>query len=87
MKKYEIKPMTIDDYEGLHALWMTIHGFGIRSIDDSKEGVKRFLKRNPDISAAVPAIKKQRIKAVPITTGPRMALTSMWAKTISRTTS
>ena len=29
---------------------MTIKGFGIRSIDDSKEGVERFLKRNPTTS-------------------------------------
>ncbi len=27
-----------------------IKGFGIRSIDDSKEGVERFLKRNPTTS-------------------------------------
>ena len=42
--------MTIEEYRGLHDLWMTIHGFGIRSIDDSKEGVERFLKRNPTTS-------------------------------------
>ena len=29
---------------------MSIRGFGIRSIDDSKEGVERFLKRNPTTS-------------------------------------
>ncbi|MCR5254597.1 MAG: GNAT family N-acetyltransferase [Acetatifactor sp.] len=50
MSAVTIHKMTIDDYEGLKALWMTIHGFGIRSIDDSKEGVERFLKRNPGIS-------------------------------------
>ena len=38
-----IRQMTIEDYEGVYALWMKIHGFGIRSIDDSKEGVERFL--------------------------------------------
>lgn len=54
-KKYEIKTMTIDDYEGLHALWMTIHGFGIRSIDDSRIGVERFLKRNPNTSVVAVA--------------------------------
>ena len=32
-KQFTIKPMTIEDYDGLHALWMTIHGFGIRSIE------------------------------------------------------
>ena len=42
-KQFTTKPMTIEDYDGLHALWMTIHGFGIRSIDDSREGVERFI--------------------------------------------
>lgn len=46
-KKFTIRTMTIEDYDGLYALWMTIKGFGIRSIDDSREGVARFLKRNP----------------------------------------
>lgn len=45
-----IRVMTIEDYDGVHALWMKIKGFGIRSIDDSREGVKRFLKRNPTTS-------------------------------------
>lgn len=45
-----IRTMTIEDFEQVHALWMTIKGFGIRSIDDSKEGVNRFLKRNPTTS-------------------------------------
>ena len=49
-KKYTIRAMTIEDYDGLRALWMTIKGFGIRSIDDSREGVEKFLKRNPGIS-------------------------------------
>lgn len=43
-----VRIMTIEDYEGVYALWKKIKGFGIRSIDDSKEGVARFLKRNPD---------------------------------------
>ena len=48
--KYEIRVMTIDDYEEVHNLWMSIHGFAIRSIDDSKEGVERFIRRNPKTS-------------------------------------
>ena len=48
--KYEIRVMTIDDYDEVYSLWQTIHGFGIRSIDDSREGVLRFLKRNPTTS-------------------------------------
>lgn len=45
-----VRIMTIDDYDGVYALWMKIKGFGIRSIDDSHEGVRRFLKRNPTTS-------------------------------------
>ena len=45
-----IRTMKIEDYEKVHALWMTIQGFAIRSIDDSYEGVSRFLKRNPTTS-------------------------------------
>lgn len=45
-----IRAMTLNDYENVHALWMRIKGFSIRSIDDSQEGVERFLKRNPGIS-------------------------------------
>ena len=45
-----IRAMTLNDYEKVHHLWMKIKGFAIRSIDDSKEGVERFLNRNPGIS-------------------------------------
>ncbi len=46
----QIRVMTIEDYEEVHALWMTIKGFAIRSVDDSREGVQRFIRRNPDTS-------------------------------------
>ena len=45
-----VRTMTIEDYQGVHDLWMTIKGFAIRSRDDSREGVERFLKRNPATS-------------------------------------
>lgn len=45
-----IRIMKKEDYEGVHALWLSIKGFSIRSIDDSREGVERFLRRNPDTS-------------------------------------
>ena len=45
-----IRAMEITDYDKVHELWMSIKGFVIRSIDDSKEGVERFLKRNPGSS-------------------------------------
>lgn len=45
-----IRTMTINDYEEVYQLWKRIHGFGIRSIDDSREGIERFLRRNPTTS-------------------------------------
>ena len=45
-----IREMKIEDYEKVFALWKTIKGFGIRSVDDSKEGIERFLKWNPGLS-------------------------------------
>ena len=51
MNDYTIRPMTIEDYEEVYALWTHIQGFGIRSIDDSKEDIVRFLERNPNTSA------------------------------------
>ncbi len=50
-----IRAMTLEDYENVHDLWMKIKGFSIRSIDDSKEGVERFLQRNPGISVVAEA--------------------------------
>ena len=43
----KIRIMTIEDYDNVYHLWKKIRGFGIRSIDDSREGIERFLKRNP----------------------------------------
>ncbi len=50
MKDIVIRKMTMEDYEGVKKLWMSISGFGIRSIDDSRDGVERFLARNPETS-------------------------------------
>lgn len=52
---FTVRTMTTADYEGVHDLWMTIKGFAIRSIDDSKEGVERFLARNPETSVVAVA--------------------------------
>lgn len=47
---YTLRKMKTEDYDDVYALWMSIKGFGIRSMDDSKEGVTRFLRRNPTTS-------------------------------------
>ena len=45
-----VRVMKIEDYDQIYELWSKIRGFGIRSIDDSREGIERFLKRNPTTS-------------------------------------
>lgn len=45
-----IRIMTMDDYDQVYDLWKKIHGFGLRSVDDSREGIQRFIKRNPATS-------------------------------------
>lgn len=62
--KYEVRKMTIEDYDGVKALWMSIHGFAIRSIDDSREGVARFLKRNPETSTVAVSENGEIIGAI-----------------------
>lgn len=43
-----IRRMTIDDYEKVYALWLSCAGMGLNDLDDSKEGIAKYLERNPD---------------------------------------
>lgn len=42
--------MLIEDYGAVFNLWSTTTGMGMRSLDDSLEGITRFLARNPNTS-------------------------------------
>lgn len=46
----KIRVMEISDYEKVYALWMSCKNMGFNNLDDSKEGIEKFLKRNPDTS-------------------------------------
>ena len=48
MVEMNIRLMRIDDYEQVYELWMSCAGMGLNNLDDSKEGIVKFLKRNPD---------------------------------------
>jgi ribosomal protein S18 acetylase RimI-like enzyme len=50
MDEVRIQPMTVEDYDDVRALWMTIRGFGIRTLDDSPADIRRFILRNPTTS-------------------------------------
>ena len=43
-----IRPMTVSDYDAVYALWMASPNMGFNDLDDSREGIGRFLGRNPD---------------------------------------
>ncbi len=43
----EIRSMTITDYPDVYELWISSAGMGLNDLDDSKEGIDKFLKRNP----------------------------------------
>ena len=58
MEEIRIQPMTIADYDDVRALWMTIRGFGIRSLDDSPADIRRFILRNPTTSVVARAGNK-----------------------------
>lgn len=42
--------MTIEDYDELFALWIATPGMGLFDVDDSREGIARYLERNPETS-------------------------------------
>ena len=42
-----IRTMTLDDYEHVYALWLSCKGMGLNDLDDSREGIGRYLERNP----------------------------------------
>lgn len=43
----DIRVMTIEDYDGLYALWLSCKGMGLNDVDDSRDGIARYLRRNP----------------------------------------
>ncbi len=46
----DIRVMSITDYDGVYNLWINTPGMGLNSTDDSREGIDKYLKRNPTSS-------------------------------------
>ena len=44
-----IRPVTIEDYDGIYELWNSTEQSkrALNPVDDSREGIERYLKRNP----------------------------------------
>lgn len=58
----KIRTMNIEDYDAVYDLWMNTPGMGLNTVDDSREGIERYLKRNPTTSFV--AVDSQRIIGV-----------------------
>ena len=47
---YKIRTMTKDDYDDVYNIWINTPGMGLNTTDDSREGIDKYLKRNPATS-------------------------------------
>ena len=43
-----IRTMDIEDYEKVYDLWVHTEGMGLNTTDDSREGIAKYLLRNPN---------------------------------------
>ena len=64
---YTIRKVTIDDYDEIYALWNSTEQSrrALNPVDDTREGIDRYLKRNPDTCFA--AVKEGKIIGVILT--------------------
>jgi len=44
----DVRLFSMDDYEAVYRLWRGTPGMGLNDIDDSRDGIARYLKRNPN---------------------------------------
>lgn len=42
-----IRKMTIADYDCVYELWKNTPGMGLNNLDDSRQGIDKYLQRNP----------------------------------------
>jgi len=52
-----IRVMTTSDYEDVYKLWSKTSEMGMRNLDDSKNGIEKFLKITPIILLHLMSIK------------------------------
>ena len=45
-----VRVMRPEDYGAVYDLWMSCRNMGFNNLDDSREGVERLLRRNPNTS-------------------------------------
>jgi ribosomal protein S18 acetylase RimI-like enzyme len=50
MTDFNLRPMTIDDYEVVYSLWQSTPGIGLGE-SDQRNAIAAFLRHNPELSA------------------------------------
>ena len=65
--EYTIRPVTMEDYAAIYELWNSTEQSRrvLNPVDDSREGIERYLNRNPNTCFA--AVKDDRIIGVILT--------------------
>ena len=65
--EYTVKQVTIDDYDAIFELWNSTEQSrrALNPVDDSREGIEKYLKRNPETCFA--AVINDRIIGVILT--------------------
>ena len=65
--EYLIRPVTIEDYDAVFELWNSTEQSrrALNPVDDSREGIARYLQRNPDTCFA--AVSEEKIIGVILT--------------------
>jgi N-acetylglutamate synthase len=46
-ERFLIRHFTMEDYDEVFQLWQSTPGMGLRDLEDSREGIKKFINRNP----------------------------------------
>ena len=66
-KDFDIRLVTIEDYDAIYALWNATEQSrrALNPVDDSREGIDRYLKRNPNTCFA--AVSDEKIIGVILT--------------------
>ena len=67
MAEYATRKVTAEDYDEIYALWNSTEQSrrALNPVDDSREGIERYLRRNPDTCFA--AVKEGKIIGVILT--------------------
>ena len=65
--EYTVRQVTIDDYDAIYELWNSTEQSrrALNPVDDSREGIERYLKRNPNTCVA--AVKEDKSIGVILT--------------------